>query len=131
MNDLIEQQYDHAQQRYVDLTQQLAALRSRQLGRGQKSLPQSHIERFVAENRTLLLEGPTKERRELLKHFIKRVVMYPDRAIIEYNFRIEDKGVDDVFTHFFAEENRGLCVTSPWGHPIKQTIIMLTVIRFH
>lgn len=42
---------------------------------------------------------------------------YADRAIIEYNFRIEDEKVDDVFTHFFAEKNTGRRLASPSRYP--------------
>lgn len=120
MNDLIETQYDRAQQRYNDLTTQLALLRAQEAKGPFQPIGRLKVEQYVTDMHKLLAEGPTEERRDLLKHFIKRIVLYLDRVEIEYAFHLDGKALDGTYTHHFdTDQNMGLCAGSPWRRYTK------------
>jgi site-specific DNA recombinase len=117
MNDLIETQYDRAQQRFNDLTTRLALLRAQEAKGPFQPVDRLKVKQYVTDMHKLLAEGPTAERRDLLKHFIKRIVLYLDRVEIEYAFHLDGAALDGTYTHHLdSEQNMGLCAGSPWGH---------------
>ncbi|MBA3823066.1 MAG: recombinase family protein [Ktedonobacterales bacterium] len=117
MNDLIEGQYDRAQARYTALTNQLATLRAQEAKGTPQPIDRMKVEQYVRDMHTLLAEGPLEERRDLLKHFIKRVVLYLDRVEIEYVFRLGDEPNGGTYVqHFAHDDNGGLRDGSLWGH---------------
>jgi hypothetical protein len=62
MHDLLEQQYDRANARYLALTAQLANLRAAEAERQRQSTQSDDLAHYVAAMRTVLLEGPIHER---------------------------------------------------------------------
>jgi hypothetical protein len=116
MNDLLEQQYDRANARYLALTAQLANLRAAEAERQRQSTRSEDLAHYVAAMRTVLLEGPIQERQNLLRQFIKRIVLHLESVTIEYRFR------DDLLPHrgrrglqVGLSSARGLRVGLSWG----------------
>jgi site-specific DNA recombinase len=116
INDLIEQQYDRANERYLALTAQLSSLRASQARLKPKPLQREEIARYVAEMREVLMDGPVQERQALLRQFIRRVVLHLGSVTIEYNFRPELGHPTGSSRHAVGLTNRGLRVGDPWGH---------------
>jgi hypothetical protein len=117
MHDLIEQQYDRANARYLALTAQLANLRAVEAERRLQSTQSDDLAQYVAAMRTVLLEWPIQERQNLLRQFIRRIVLHLDSVTIEYRFR------DDLLPHrgrrglqVGLSSDRGLRVGPSWGH---------------
>src|SRR5262249_1855908 len=120
MNDLIEQQYDRANERYLALSAELSGLRGAQAQLKPQALKTEEVARYVAEMRSVLSDGPVKERQALLRQFVRRVVLHLDRVTIEYTFRPElgilNPRAGQASMRFFAPEpNGGLRVGSPYA----------------
>lgn len=115
MNDLIEQQYDRANARYLALTGQLTSLRASVSEQSQRRYEPEDIERYTNEVRSIFLEGPIQERQALLRQFIQRVVLHLDSVTIEYRFHDELRANLGIHGHRVGLPNRGLRVADPWG----------------
>src|SRR5579862_4312861 len=87
MNDLIEQQYDRANKRYLALTAQLTSLRIKQAHTQPRPLSETEVATYAADLRRTLLDGAIEQRQALLRQFIARVTLHLDRVTIEYTFR--------------------------------------------
>jgi site-specific DNA recombinase len=115
MNDLIEQQYDRANDRYLALTAQLSTLRASQTQKREQRLTDDDIARYVQDMRQVLLDGSIEKRQELLRQFIRRVTLHLDHVLIEYTFRF-DVSLHRTSTRLLgSEENGGLRIGTPWG----------------
>src|SRR5262249_54421159 len=115
MNDLIEQQYDRANERYLVLSAELSGLRGAQAQLQPQTLKAEEVARYVAELRTILVDGSLQERQALLRQFVRRVVLHLDCVPIEYTFRPELVGPSLLGTG--AE--RGSSCRLPLGTPNK------------
>src|SRR5215813_4647445 len=120
MNDLIEQQYDRANERYLVLSAELSGLRGAQAQLKPQALKAEEVAHYVADMRMVLTGGPVQERQALLRQFVRRVVLHLDRVTIEYTFRPElgilNPRAGQASTRFLASEpTGGLRVGSPWG----------------
>ncbi len=120
MNDLIEQQYDRANERYLALTAQLTGLRTQHAHARSRSLSEKDVASYVAGLRQVLLDGSIEQRQAVLRQFIARVTLHRDSVTIEYTFRAGASGGSSPITRLLTlPENRGLCVGDPWGHHLK------------
>ena len=66
MNDLIELQYDRANERYLALTAELSGLRAAQARQQPQPIQPDDVAQYVGEMRAVLTEGPITERQALL-----------------------------------------------------------------
>jgi hypothetical protein len=115
MNDLIEQQYDRANERYLALSAQISSLRASQAQTRDQHLTDEDIVCYVQDMRQVLLDGSIEKRQELLRQFIRRVTLHLDHVLIEYTFRF-DVPMHRISTRFLgADGNGGLRVGPSWG----------------
>jgi len=86
LSPLLEDEYERANHAWSLVTARLANMKKEAGQLESPQLTQEEIETYIADLHGVLRTGTTTDRQELLRRFIRTIVLYPSHVEIGYNF---------------------------------------------
>jgi hypothetical protein len=86
LSPLLEDEYQQANQAWAVASTRLSALKNEAKQLQTPKLTEADVRAYLEDMRRVLHDGEIETRQALLRRFIKRVVLYPNHAEIEYKF---------------------------------------------
>ncbi len=89
VTDILQAQYDAANRAWLEATSRMNSLKSQSLQNRVRRISMADAQRVLDEMGKTLTDGTLTEQQELVRRFIDRIDVYPDRIDVHFKFRME------------------------------------------
>jgi site-specific DNA recombinase len=86
LSPVLEDEYEHANHAWTAVTNQVTQVRADLKRCTPTQLTEAEIHAYVQDVQRILQEGEIQTRQELLRRFVKSIILYPNHAEVEYTF---------------------------------------------